>query len=270
MNWFKYSQKSKGYNSYSFLKEITDRSSENNLNIKTIGKIGTYPILLLTPSVFYPDKKNILICGGFHGDEPSGSLGIGMFLKYKYLKYKDVANLSFLPLVNPTGFEKGTRENIKGEFPNRGYIHTKKLPEAQSTEDKILMKQISTFIKLSKDGCISLHEDIDKKTFYMYSYEKSKKPTNRTLRLLHKGESFFDKADEEHVPNTYLKTNLKYENKMNGLAYNDCDGTFEDLLFHNGSEFCVVTETPGKRDIKIRNKVNMELICEFIDIIVKK
>lgn len=52
----------------------------------------------------------------------------------------------------------------------------------------------------------------------------------------------------------------------NGVSFRQCDGSFEDYLFHEGVPYTACTETPGMEDINRRVEANTRLMEEFANI----
>ncbi|WP_299011774.1 M14 family zinc carboxypeptidase [uncultured Shewanella sp.] len=80
-------------------------------------------------------KVKLVITAGQHGDEPSGTLAILSFLKELSGKKDDNLlnniDIVIIPLVNPDGWDKETRENGKGININADYVSLK-TPEARA------------------------------------------------------------------------------------------------------------------------------------------
>lgn len=66
-------------------------------------------------------NKNVLIIGGFHGEEPQGCLAINNFLKNFNPKIKFKNNAYFLPCFNPDGLKRNKRKNINNVDLNRNF-----------------------------------------------------------------------------------------------------------------------------------------------------
>jgi murein peptide amidase A len=65
------------------------------------------------------NRRKALISAGIHGDEPSGVETIWAFLENKrFENFSDDWELTFLPCINPYGYEYGTRENQYGKDLN--------------------------------------------------------------------------------------------------------------------------------------------------------
>ncbi len=99
----------------------------------------------------------VYISTGMHGDEPGGPAALLHLLENGLLEKR----LSFhiCPMLNPTGFELGTRENLNGVDLNRDYLHLQN-PEVQG--------HVQWLEKRNPELFISLHEDWESEGFYFY------------------------------------------------------------------------------------------------------
>lgn len=233
----------------------------DNFRLIELGKTGGRLIYLLQSK---PEtKKRVLIAAGFHGDEVAGVRAIKRFLA-GFNPVKTVG-VSILPLVNPTGFELGQRFNKWNENPNRGYCHremglNKKMPR----EGKILMKNIKLIKQLSSDGFLSLHEDILSDKFYVYTFEKLKRPGKFSKMLLGAGKKYFESYGDGVIEDNFSRFGDDTVVKK-GLSFNKHDGSFEDYLFHLGVEKTACTETPGREKLEKRIEANVSIIKAFIN-----
>ncbi len=105
-------------------------------------------------------RKNlpvVYLSTGMHGDEPGGPESLLHLLEEGLLDRP----LSFriCPMLNPTGFELGLRENAKGKDMNRDYYHLQ-TPEVRGHVKWLEQRNSELFI--------SLHEDWESKGFYYY------------------------------------------------------------------------------------------------------
>ena len=111
-----------------------------------------------------PSGKNlplVYLSTGVHGDEPAGPESL-LYLLEKGLLDKELS-FYICPMLNPLGFELGTRENAQGKDLNRDYFHLKNAEVLGHV--KWLEKQMS---KAVPDLFISLHEDWESEGFYFY------------------------------------------------------------------------------------------------------
>ncbi|MGJ8656760.1 MAG: M14 family metallopeptidase [Akkermansiaceae bacterium] len=99
----------------------------------------------------------VYISTGMHGDEPGGPEALLSMLESGLLDRP----LSFhvCPMLNPTGFALGTRENARGKDMNRDYHHLR------NAEVKGHVKWLEA---RKPELFISLHEDWESKGFYYY------------------------------------------------------------------------------------------------------
>ena len=112
------------------------------------------------------DKK-IVLSSGIHGDEPAGVEAILRFLE----GYEDSLNagiqrwekeyqFTVFPCTNPTGYERGTRENAFGIDLNRRF-GSKGPPEEVAIIQRALKGQQFAIY-------MDFHEDTDGEGFYLY------------------------------------------------------------------------------------------------------
>lgn len=104
----------------------------------------------------YPGDEPIVklaIFAGIHGDEPAGVLALVDFLRA--LEANPWVGRAFrihiYPLVNPTGYEDGTRLSRSGKDLNREFWHGSLEPEVALIEKELLAQKF--------DGIIALHSD---------------------------------------------------------------------------------------------------------------
>jgi hypothetical protein len=164
-------------------------------------------------------------------------------------------NLSILPIVNPSGWRNKTRLNADGDNVNRGYCHPE-FKDHLSKEGELLVSYQSMLIEKSRHGFLSLHEDNDDTGFYMYSLEREMYPTAFTHDVLLTGIKRFGISEN---------SDPEIGNMVNGVIFNECDGTFEDMLYHRGILRSVCTETPGQRELKDRINTNVDIINTFVN-----
>ena len=93
------------------------------------------------------------IFAGIHGDEVAGILACFDLLRFfeREAFLARAYHLHFYPLVNPTGFEDGTRHARSGRDLNREFWRDSAQPEVQILEEEIRRQRF--------DGLISLHSD---------------------------------------------------------------------------------------------------------------
>ncbi len=250
------------YNLY--IKQLIETCGENGYWLKNLGSVGDKPVWFIRTDDTINRLPNLLIVAGFHGEEKAGPWGL---LKWLELNREVEANISCIPIVNPTGFNLGKRYNTWGQKSNGGFYHTKK-GEDPSEEGKILIANRGLIIDSSTGGTLSLHEDITASDYYVYTFEKAKEPGKFTCGLLETLGKHFNKplngvtvSTDSEDPGPYI---------VNGVVYKHCDGSFEDWLFHEGSVRTAVTETPAYR-IRLQRRISatVDIIDKFIELCIE-
>jgi succinylglutamate desuccinylase len=237
---------------------------ERKLWLTTLGRTGRQYIFLIRSRLeFDPKKPNLLIAAGFHGEEPAGPWAILKWLKTVEDKDLKKANLSFLPCVNPVGFNRGTRYARVGEKTNKGFMYPE-IKEKPSVEAKILLDNIDMLKVLAKDGFLSLHEDVTTHNFYVYSYGNC---SDFAKAMRDEESKYFDVIEEGTKVND-SRSNDPEAVISNGIVHNYHDGSFEDMLTSKKiATRAIVTETPGYGvALEKRVEANMALITKFIDL----
>ena len=250
MNWLNRIARKNDDEFVALFSGILKIGSHRGFKIHRLGQIGNYPLILTTRPV--AGKPKILLAAGFHGEEPAGCYGVLKFLQ-ESLNLNSVS-LSILPMVNPTGIRIGKRENKWGENVNRGFHLTKKTP--LSKEGKLLIKHTKMLELLAQDGFVSLHEDDRKDNFFLYTFERGNKPGVFSYTLRKALDSVFKQRED----------GLEGEGGIldDGIVFNECDGTYEDYLFHKGIPYTACTETPGTKKFSDRVEANRRVIEHFI------
>ena len=225
-----------------------------DLHVSDLGDLAGNPLILLEPQQ-HNVGPSVLIAAGFHGDEPGGCWGLLRFLEDGLRDFVKSANISFLPLVNPTGFRKDRRTNDWNEDPNRGFCHSSSSQAQPSREGALLVDHLSRLKPLAADGFLSLHEDLEFDRFYIYTFGTNSDPGPFSEAL---------RSEESKVFEAYPDGPLEGSVVRNGIIHNFHDGSFEDRLFHEGVKNTACTETPGPSDISIRVEVNARLSYAFV------
>jgi len=216
----------------------------NSLNCTLLGLVRDFPLLLLTPKLIDPNLPNLLIATGFHGDEPAGCLAIKEILENELGEFAELtqfANLSFLPIVNPTGIEAGIRTNYLGQDPNRGFYALPGFPNSPSIEGEILLKNQTKLKYLAKDGFLSLHEDVDlSDTFYLYTFESLRAPGPFSYAMQLVAARHFSPPSDGIWEGARVK---------NGIIYRHSDTSLEDYLFKCGIPLTASAEVPAQNSL---------------------
>jgi predicted deacylase len=211
---------------------------------KVLGKLPTGDVIaVVTPTT----ETRSLVSGGFHGNEPAGALSILRWIE----EYGPAEHTAFIPLMNPTGFERGVRYNVWGDDPNRGFTTAN-----PSLEGEILLAYEPHL--LTPDGTLMLHEDPDLEDgFYIYTHPGAKIELPAKIHA-----ALF----QWFRP---LSHNESIERPVVGLVPHDKDTSFEDWMLQHGVAPVLTVETPAKAPMEARIGAHMDAIRAFIEYIHK-
>jgi hypothetical protein len=247
------------------MKDLLRISNHRGLWLKVLGEVGRHQIWFLrSKETLNSGNRKLLIAAGFHGEERAGPLAILKWLEECDGKIFEKMDLSFLPVTNPIGFNRGIRYNTWNEKTNGGFYHTKRNKDKPSHEGEILIRNIDLLKESAADGFLSLHEDTTSDEFYIYIYSHRKSWRALAEEMRNEEAKFFNQPlDGVHVNEEGDPHVLAHD----GLVHNLHDGSFEDWLMHLGVPYAVVTDTPGKtRIISKRVEAGVALINKFIEL----
>lgn len=235
------------------------------LILRVLGEVDNLPIWYVSNQIGFKTKcPRLLMVGGMHGEEVAGPLGILAFLEnFDPIVYNNI-NLSFIPLVNPVAYNTRRRYNDKDERSNCGFYGSERTGDNPSREGVILLKHAQLLKQSSRDGFLSLHEDIDSSKFYLYTFERSPDPTRFTYEMRDCGASFCVNGVLDNELVTADTQGTEGIMVKEGVVYRLSDGSLEHWLFTEGSQVAVVTETPGKMKLIERMTASVALIEKFI------
>ena len=140
--------------------EALDRSQ---VSVGTIGEAFGYDIRALKVGKRTEGKREILMTGGVHGDEPAGVEAVLSFLEGPVEAYLDAYCFSVIPCVNPSGLELGTRANKAGQDINRAMSD-------DSVTESVLLRRYTKGRHYAV--FFDHHEDYEATGFYMYEAER--------------------------------------------------------------------------------------------------
>ncbi len=165
-----------------FQKAFAEAARSHHLECEPITRIAEDEIRVWTRSAIGQTRHTVCLSSGIHGDEPCGPMAL--------LRFLEVASLSkdcdwvIAPLLNPTGYRVGTRENAEGIDLNRDF-YRRRSAEVTALIDWWNTRSPKSLIHLS------LHEDWEADGFYLYEILTS---TNSPV-----GEELMDKF-RQHFP----------------------------------------------------------------------
>lgn len=253
-----------------FYARLLKAAASSKFTVKSLGDVG-YPLLYLERKARNPSRK-VMISAGFHGDEVAGVWGALHFMESGLARRFESTSMAFLPLVNPTGMHTGSYNNALGEMPNSGYCHNDWDPYggAISREGKMLIDNLGMLTSGGIDGFLTLHENVEEEKSYLYAFEHSDSPgflAKRLKSVLGKNFELIENGVVDIDGHFSRGTSVpKFGARLkDGIVLNLHDGSFEDMMFHDGTPYSICTETPGKKDVLLRVATNSALIYAFLD-----
>jgi hypothetical protein len=223
------------------------------LLVQTPGTVLGEPLWLLTRAASASAAPHRLVACGFHGEEPAGPWGLLRFLQAADPANLDAVHLTLLPLVNCTGFAAGSRFNVEGDNPNRGFTGPGAAPSA---EGRVLLQHATLLASASRDGLLSCHEDVLTDCAYVYALERADAPGPLARHLLQANLHHFKQHPDGLVDGCRVQ---------DGIVFNHHDGSFEDWLFGLGAACAFCVETPGLQAFENRVAAQRDMIAAFID-----
>lgn len=246
-----------GFGMYpSFMSRVVNNAKRKGFLIESLGKVGTGDdVYIFSPSVIKPDRPNVLIAAGFHGDEAGGVYGISQFLEVNTLDFLNRVNLTILPAVNPSGLKLCRRNDYTDADPNRGYCHHECVPILGEIGE-ILMHHADVLSERARHGFLTLHEDSTiEDTFYLINNDNTLDSKRMLDALRQTGVRHFrcqpDGIHHEH----YI---------AEGTGSWFCDSSFEDMLSHDGVSRLYVLETPALAPVELRTRAVSDIVTTFV------
>jgi len=134
--------------------------------LEPLAEAGGVPLLALTKRTPGP-RPRVYLSAGIHGDEPAPPFALLALMDAGI--FDDRASWFICPLLNPTGFQRQTRENAEGVDLNRDY---RSLRSAEIRAHVDWLRRQPNF-----DLTLCLHEDWEAKGFYLYELNLRRRPT---------------------------------------------------------------------------------------------
>lgn len=142
-----------------FLHRFVTAAEAAGFSVACYGEAADGTPLIVARRLPAEPRLSVVISAGVHGDEPAGPLALLRWISAG-IPDPGVAWTVF-PLINPTGWDDGTREARSGLDLNRDY-YLRSQPETRAHVDW-MTREGGRF-----DWAVCLHEDWEAKGFYLY------------------------------------------------------------------------------------------------------
>lgn len=194
----------------------------------------------------------VYLSTGMHGDEPGGPEALLHLLENGLLERP----LSFhiCPMLNPTGFESGTRENAKGEDMNRDYYHL------GNTEVEGHVKWLE---RRSPELFISLHEDWESGGFYYYEINTCGDIPERYEYMAEKISGVIPLETDELIDG--------HQVRRKGWIYHEAEADIMEnwpeaiYMAKRGCALSFTFESPSSLDMSVRVDVQAAAVNSLLD-----
>jgi len=259
----------------SYTDEVVSRIEAlgNGLEAKLMGtakfKEAEYPLYYILADSGNSRAGHVFLSAGIHGNEPAGVYTLLGFLENKVHDYLDDFSFIAFPCINPSGFERGTRDNLNRINLNRNFQSRKPSKEVSSLK-KIIETESRHYV-----FAMDMHEDdpeeqvenypVEDNPREAYLYEVSHKNLSRGHRIL-------KSLEENNVP-VCKKKKIYYDQADNGLIWRDeiiDTGHEEDttLMWHlqRYTNNVFNPETPTCWELERRVEVQLMALKAALDI----
>ncbi len=140
-----------------FARRFADAARKQGFRAEPLAQVAGVPLIAYTKRAPGP-RPRLYLSAGIHGDEPAPPLALLRMMETGVFDHR--ATWFICPLLNPTGFTLGTRENSDAVDLNRDY---KDLRTAEITAHVRWLERQPSF-----DTTFCLHEDWESTGFYLY------------------------------------------------------------------------------------------------------
>lgn len=150
----------------SYVRRFISAASSRGFRVEPFGEVDSCPLVALTRRTS-GRRPRVYVSAGIHGDEPAPPAALLQLLESDVFDAR--ANWFLVPMLNPTGFTHGTRENADAIDLNRDYLSPR---SSEITAHLTWLQSQPRF-----DLALCLHEDWEATGFYLYELNPEQRPT---------------------------------------------------------------------------------------------
>ncbi len=158
--------KASAFDPAGFARRFDAAARDRGFRAEPLVEVAGVPLVAYTKRTPGPLPR-IYVSSGIHGDEPAAPGSLLHMLEGGLFDHR--ATWFLCPLLNPTGYVRGTRENDAGIDLNRDYLDLRSIEVAAHV--RWLRRQPSF------DITFCLHEDWETQGFYLYELNPDGRPT---------------------------------------------------------------------------------------------
>lgn len=231
--------------------DFTDAVRSAGLSVEVLGKVFEHDVLFASNGL--RGRPGVLVFSGFHGEEPGAPLGLLECLRHPGTAALAARlNLGIVPVVNPDGFDRGTRYNRLKQENNWALRFGP--GEHPSLEGQLLLDNMHRLEPYATTCFHDMHEDKDVPGFYVYANPQASGGPTLWHQWLHAiGARRFGKQPDGVLDGHTTPL-------LNGYVLGDLDGSFDEWFWRLGTPYVAVTETPARMALEDRVECNMALL----------
>lgn len=242
----------KNYSYEKYLWLLLDEAHHHRLPMEVIGyetskRTGIqYPIYRL---VIYPQlQETICIVAGLHGNEIAGPLSIPHMIMNILHELPEHYRYVIYPMINPSGFD--LRQRFDADNRDLNAIYSVTLHSCNYQEVQEFYQDAVKFAPF--EAVITLHEDSERKEFYMYGLGKE------NLDYYHAICSF---AKTWIQPWAHAEIEGCCTDEHGLILSNSRDYAFDGALYKKGlAKLAYTFETPGRLELSFRVNMMVQLV----------
>lgn len=142
-----------------YLRRFVGEAHAAGFIVSEYGRVGEWPLLVASRPADTPHAPAVMVSAGIHGDEPAGPLAV--LSRMTRRGFERSVGWTVFPLLNPTGWNRGTRECAAGIDLNRDYRSASR-PEVAAQVARLGRE------RMRFDWALCLHEDWEATGVYVY------------------------------------------------------------------------------------------------------
>ena len=235
---------------YTRFTERLQSLNSSDTRIGTAGVVDDYPIYRAVLTDGSDARKDILVTGGIHGDEPAGPASVLRFLERDNTDLLHRFRFLILPCINPYGYVHNTRENKRDLDLNRSF------EEAGIAEVDIVKETVEG---QRFDFCIDFHEDWEAEGVYLYEAQRNERWIGPEItRQIEKVGRIDGEAGENDLP------------VADGVFQVDPawgDAGLVSYLFHFHTDHVMICETPTSWPLEQRAAAHLTALDSALTVL---
>lgn len=201
--------KASAFDPLDFAQRFASAATARGFRAEPLVEVAGVPLVAYTKRTPGP-RPRIYVSSGIHGDEPATPESLLHMLESELF---DVRATWFLcPLLNPTGYLRGTRETDVGIDLNRDYL------DLRSVEIAAHVRWLQRQPRFDVAFC--LHEDWETQGFYLYELNPDAQPSPADAMIV---------AASQHGPIESAATIDGYASLLPGIIRPEADPLLREL-----------------------------------------